>query len=164
MSNEESTYRVVFWGGVMPDHTQAQVARQFARRFHIRDRRLLKRLFCGRVVTLKRGLNYTQAQRYQDVLAGLGATCRLEAEANLLVNSAETRVTMVEALDEPVVARDLALEPQSEPAAEAPADDDQLFAARDVSPTEHPPHKYFDARAFSDAVKNYKPGPDFPRT
>ena len=76
----KETYRVVFWGQVMPEHTQKAVALAFARKFQIKDRKQLIKLFRGKVVTLKRNLSSDEGHKYLSAIQEMGGVCRLESE------------------------------------------------------------------------------------
>ncbi len=78
------TFRVVFSGEVLPDQDKSKVAKRFAAAFNLRDTNALRRLFSGKVVTLKKGLNYEHAQRYRTILMDMGAQCCIEKEFNPL--------------------------------------------------------------------------------
>ncbi|MGH1469676.1 MAG: hypothetical protein ACRBCS_00675 [Cellvibrionaceae bacterium] len=78
-TNKE-TYRVVFWGQVAPDYIPKEVALAFARKFQIKERKQLLKLFTGKVVTLKRNLSEMDAQRYVSAIQELGGVCRIESE------------------------------------------------------------------------------------
>ena len=83
MFGSNSTYRVVFWGATKVGEDKTDVALRFAKRFGLRDVKALKRLFSGRVITLKKGLNHLQASQFSDVVHELGAVCRIEREISL---------------------------------------------------------------------------------
>ena len=78
------TFRVVFSGEVLPDQDRNKVAKRFAAAFNLRDSNALRRLFSGKVVTLKKGLSHEHAQRYRTILMDMGAQCCIEKEFNPL--------------------------------------------------------------------------------
>ncbi len=77
-----STYKVVFWGGIQPEQDKNQVIRRFAERFKLTDRKQLQNLFCGRIITLRKGLDHAKARQLASALEGIGALCRVEPENN----------------------------------------------------------------------------------
>ncbi|MGH1374082.1 MAG: hypothetical protein ACRBBW_18725 [Cellvibrionaceae bacterium] len=155
MSNTESTYRVVFWGGLMLGQSRLQVAKRFARQFKIRAPRQLQQLFSGRLLTLKSGLDYEQARHYSDAIRLMGGICRIELETNPLTSKFEERQARAVQSVKPQVAADFELLTAQALSRESLEDlgDDSPFAAREPSTQQHPPCKYFDARASSLAVK-----------
>ncbi|MGI1678541.1 MAG: hypothetical protein K6L75_07420 [Cellvibrionaceae bacterium] len=87
----KETFRVVFWGQVAPEYTQKDVALAFARKFQIKERKQLLKLFTGKVVTLKRNLSEEEAQKYLSAIQELGGICRLESEFKNYFFEAETK-------------------------------------------------------------------------
>jgi hypothetical protein len=81
MSDENQTYKVVFSGNTIEGNTTSDVAKRFAEAFKLNDQTSIEQLFSGKVITLKRGLNYEQAQRYSRILQKLGADCCIECES-----------------------------------------------------------------------------------
>ncbi len=79
-----NTYRVVFSGNTLDGRSKADVSIRFANAFNLKDKDALERLFSGKTITLKRGLNYEQAQHYSEILQKLGADCCIEYESNPL--------------------------------------------------------------------------------
>jgi len=79
-----TTYKVVFSGNTLNDRSTTDVSERFSKAFNLKDKESLARLFSGKMVTLKRGLEYEQAQRYSDILQKLGADCCLEQESQAL--------------------------------------------------------------------------------
>ena len=79
-----NTYKVMFFGKTLRDKPIAEVSSRFAAAFKINDKLTLNRLFSGRTLALKRGLNYEQARRYRDILAKMGADCCIERESSPL--------------------------------------------------------------------------------
>ncbi len=142
MSSEHSTYRVVFWGEVTLGHTRSDVARRFAKWFKIKERKTLQKLFGGRLLTLKKGLSYSEAQLYSDVIRGLGAVCRIEPEQSIL--TAQYPLPQLQAEREHRPAHELRLVDEGEV---AERDRNNPFAARDLQVPSHPPCKYYDPRA-----------------
>lgn len=152
-----STYRVVFWGDVAEGRSRRDVALKFARKFRINDSKKLKRIFSGRLMTLKRGLSESEAQRYCQVITDLGACSRMEPEAPLAgsdwgdaeLQPKRPRHTASIHFDT------MGLDVQDFIAAQTdtkPAEDYGLegrrnpFGARDLAEAEHPPVKYYDGR------------------
>jgi len=74
------TYRIVFWGQISDGSNRSEVFSAFAKTFKITEAKKLKKLFSGRVVTLKKSLSSEQAHRYVAVLQDIGCICRLESE------------------------------------------------------------------------------------
>ncbi|MAZ88632.1 MAG: hypothetical protein CL693_13410 [Cellvibrionaceae bacterium] len=162
MPDSQSTYRVVFWGGLMLGQERLQVAKSFARQFRIRQPRQLQQLFSGRLLTLKSGMPYAEAKRYSDAIRRMGATCRIELEYSLLnprAHQAESKVLAVATTglkpeDVATSQRDInhdsyrlvADQNDTQTKAKDP------FAARDLISEQHPPCKYFDAREASHSV------------
>ncbi len=160
MPDSQSTYRVVFWGGLMLGQERLQVAKSFARQFKIRQPRQLQQLFSGRLLTLKSGMPYAEAQRYSAAIRRMGATCRVELEYSPLshrANHAESEVLAAAATDlKPATQTKSAVEvgayrlvgdqSDTQPQPKDP------FAARDLISEQHPPCKYFDAREASQSV------------
>ena len=148
MQNGRPTFRVVFWGEVILGQQREIVEQKFAKWFRIRDRGVLARLFCGRLLTLKRGLSQREAQRYCEVIRGIGALCRMEPEYSVLQDTAaalpreiteENRQERLSRLPE------LRLVNEDE-GMQAEVVDENPFAARDVESAPHPPMKYYDPR------------------
>lgn len=77
------TFKIVFSGEILPHYNANQVAKRFAAAFNLRDAKAIQHLFSGKVITLKKGLNYKNAQRYRDILIGMGADCCIEREQNI---------------------------------------------------------------------------------
>lgn len=150
MSAGSARYRVVFWGEVTLGNDATEVAQRFAKWFRVQDPAILKKLFSGRLLTLKRGLGYKEAQLYADVIRGLGAMCRLEPERPLF-SGAEVR----RPARRPAV---LAAQPPAELKLLEEGDipdqeQDGPFAARDLTPAAHPPARFGDPRGADQVVK-----------
>jgi len=163
MPESHSTYRVVFWGGLMLGQERRQVAKNFARQFKIRQPRQLQQLFSGRLLTLKSAMSYAEAKRYSAAIRKMGATCRVELEYSPL------RYRANPADSEALVASTGGLKPEAATAQAKPTvasetfslagDQSDIqpkakdpFAARDLMSEHHPPCKYFDARGASHSV------------
>jgi hypothetical protein len=80
MNETTERYKVVFSGNTLEGESPADVAERFAEAFKLNDQVSIQQLFSGKVITLKRGLNYDQAQRYGKILQKLGADCCIEQE------------------------------------------------------------------------------------
>ncbi|MGH1485053.1 MAG: hypothetical protein ACRBCI_02460 [Cellvibrionaceae bacterium] len=80
MSDNDQTYKVVFSGNTIEGNSTSDVAKRFAEAFKLNDQASIQQLFSGKIITLKRGLNYEQAQRYSRILQKLGADCCIECE------------------------------------------------------------------------------------
>lgn len=78
--NAAATYKVIFSGAVLPGQSASDVATRFSQAFKLSNPKTIARLFSGKVITLKSGLDETQAQRYKTVLEKLGADCLIERE------------------------------------------------------------------------------------
>ena len=89
MNNVKSTYKVIFSGSTLDGVSKKLVAQRFIRVFNLKHQKDLEKLFCGKLITLKRGLNYTAASRYHSILTSLGADCCLEHESNPLAAESE---------------------------------------------------------------------------
>lgn len=155
MSNTQSTYRVVFWGGLMLGQTRLQVAKRFARQFKIRTPRQLQQLFSGRLLTLKSSLDYDQAKHYSDAIRLMGGICRVELESNPLTARFEEQQKKAVESVKPKMATELEMlttDALSRNCLEE-LGNDSPFASREPSKQDHPPCKYFDARASSLAIK-----------
>ena len=152
MSDSSSSYRVVFWGGLILGQERRQVAKRFARQFKIRNPRQLQQLFSGRLLTLKSNLGYEDACRYSDAIRKMGAICRLELETNPLSAEYGERQRRAVETFKPSVTPDLRLMNAEELVSDSDSHRNP-FAARDLAEDHHPPCKYFDARASSQAVK-----------
>ncbi|GAB1264818.1 hypothetical protein NBRC116493_22830 [Aurantivibrio infirmus] len=74
------TYRIVFWGQISEGRNRSEVLSAFAKTFKVTDAQQLKKLFSGRVTTLKKNLSSEHAHRYVSVLQDMGCICRLESE------------------------------------------------------------------------------------
>ena len=85
--DQDKHYKVVFSGNTLPGHTRDDVAARFATAFKLKDKPLLQQLFSGKIVTLKRGLSYEQAQHYSLMLEKLGADCCIECTQPPLFNT-----------------------------------------------------------------------------
>ena len=88
--NTPTSYKVIFSGNTLDGHSPIQVVQQFAKAFKLSDQSTLQKLFSGKVITLKRGLSYEQAQRYSSNLQKLGADCCIEPEHNPLLAVTDT--------------------------------------------------------------------------
>lgn len=84
MSSTATTYKVVFSGNTLDGKSSAEVSERFSKAFKLTDQKALSRLFSGKMITLKRGLVYEQAQRYSSILQKLGADCCIECENQTL--------------------------------------------------------------------------------
>ncbi len=71
---EAPNYRIVFNGQVQPKQDLHTVRRNFARLFNITEIQL-ERLFSGKPVILKKGLNQTQASHYEKAIIKAGGHC-----------------------------------------------------------------------------------------
>jgi hypothetical protein len=71
------TYKVVFEGEILPGSNGEDVKRQLATAFGI-DAPTLDRLFAGRPVVIKRGIDRETAMKYKNAFAKAGAVCRIE--------------------------------------------------------------------------------------
>lgn len=144
MSSGQVNYRVVFWGDVTPGQQRNDVARRFARRFGIRDHKLLARLFSGCVITLKKGLGHQEARCYCELIRQLGALCRMEPEFSILGDTTPVRRSISRDREAITSLEGAGLAPLGD--GEAPGDDhcDNPFAARDVATPKHPPFRYSD--------------------
>ncbi len=155
MASVQPSYRVVFWGGLMLGQERLQVAKRFARQFKIRQPRQLQQLFSGRLLTLKGALQYDQAKRYSDAIRAMGAICRIELETNLL--AAQYQEQQKQALEtfKPLAAEPLQVLTTEDLSRDVndEIDNKDPFAAREPMTEQHPPCKYFDARASSSAIK-----------
>ncbi len=152
MTTKQHTYRVVFWGQVALGNERNDVARKFAKWFNITETRRLKQLFSGRVVSLKKGLTHSQAQRYCDILRGLGAMCRLEEENKVWLSPA---VVAGGAKEKRVSEARLKLVDEQ---AETAASEYNPFAARDIAVRNHPPLKYGDPSVADSVLKRVVSG------
>jgi hypothetical protein len=83
------TYKVIFSGKVIGNQSAQDVSKRFAEAFKLSDQASLEQLFSGKIITLKRGLGYEQAQRYSHLLQKMGADCCIEREYNPLTNDSE---------------------------------------------------------------------------
>lgn len=90
MNNSSETYKIIFSGSILDGFSREAVTKHFAKAFKLKDKKKIEQLFCGRIITLKRGLNYEEARRYSRVLNKLGADCCLEREYQPLFNAPET--------------------------------------------------------------------------
>lgn len=155
MANAQPSYRVVFWGGLMLGQERQQVAKRFARQFKIRQPRQLQQLFSGRLLTLKRSLQYDQAKRYSDAIRAMGAICRVELESNPLTERHHQQQKQALEAFKPLAAEPLQMLSEDDLRRDASGEFDYRdpFAAREPAIEQHPPCKYFDARASSSAIK-----------
>lgn len=155
-TSSRETFRVVFWGDVAAGQSRREVALKFARRFRISDSKQLKRIFSGRLLTLKRGLSAADAQRYCKVITELGANCRMEREAHALAGGdwgggqpepRRPRHTAFISFDTLGFGAQDFSEPEEAPEGDVSIEGSRdPFGVRDVSETEHPPVKYYDGR------------------
>lgn len=84
----EPTYKVTFSGGVLNGMPEKLVAQRFARVFKLNDDEI-KQIFSGGIVTIKRGLDYEQADHYRNVLEKIGADCMIEPDSSVFVAHTE---------------------------------------------------------------------------
>jgi hypothetical protein len=84
---DASGYDIVFSGAVAPDRKLAQVKLELARLFKT-DSAAVERLFCGRPVIIKKGLDRPTAEKYKAVLEKAGALCELRVQAAVAPASA----------------------------------------------------------------------------
>lgn len=77
---ETSGYDIVFSGAVAPGRELAQVKLELARLFKT-DTAAVERLFCGRPVIIKKGLDRQTADKYKAVMEKAGAICELRVQA-----------------------------------------------------------------------------------
>lgn len=75
----EPTYSVIFRGDLQPGYTTADVKAHFARLFKAGPD-TVEKLFCGRPLAIKKGLNRAQADQLQATLAKYGAQSSLKVE------------------------------------------------------------------------------------
>jgi hypothetical protein len=80
MAHSAETYKVVFSGKTFEGYDPKAVTNRFSLAFNISDKDSLQQIFSGKIIILKRGLDYMAAQRYNRVLSKLGADCCLERE------------------------------------------------------------------------------------
>ncbi|MEO0442554.1 MAG: hypothetical protein AAFZ92_02280 [Pseudomonadota bacterium] len=80
MNENPETYKVVFSGNTVKGSNPSDVAQRFSEAFNLSDEAFLENIFSGKIVTLKRGLEYDQAKRYSRILQKLGADCCIEIE------------------------------------------------------------------------------------
>lgn len=73
-------YDIVFSGGLVAGRDPAQVRSEFARLFKV-DPAAVERLFHGRPVILKKGLDRQTADKYRAALERVGAVCELRLQA-----------------------------------------------------------------------------------
>lgn len=109
------TYRLMFWGQCAHGRQRGDVMHAFANRFKIANRRQLEQLFSGKVMTLKKGLSYRQADKYSDAIEEVGAVCRKESEQKNYFSGSEFKVrNTVSFLDEDFDPSALSLTPKDE--------------------------------------------------
>ncbi|WP_323845250.1 hypothetical protein [Microbulbifer magnicolonia] len=75
----QSTFSLIFRGDLVPGYTAADVKANMARLFKAGPEALDK-LFSGRPLAIKKGLNLAQAEQLQATLAKIGAQTALKAE------------------------------------------------------------------------------------
>ena len=113
--NSNATYRVVFWGQCARGFHRPDVVRAFAQRFKIANRQQLAQLFSGKVITLKKGLGETEANRYTSAIQMLGGICRKESERKDYFSETEFKQrNAVSFLDEDFDPDTLCLAPKDE--------------------------------------------------
>lgn len=84
---ETPGYDIVFSGAVAPGRELAQVKLELARLFKT-DTAAVERLFCGRAVIIKKGLDRQTADKYKAVMEKAGAICELRIQAAAAAASA----------------------------------------------------------------------------
>lgn len=84
---ETSGYDIVFSGAVAPGRELAAVKLELARLFKT-DTAAIERLFCGRPVIIKKGLDRQTADKYRAVMEKAGAVCELRIQAAVVPASA----------------------------------------------------------------------------
>jgi ribosomal protein L37E len=85
-----ANYQVLFNGEVADTANVEHVRTNLARELGL-DERKAKQLFSGRTVVIRSQLDQSEAQAWQDKLAGLGAMCRIK-DLSAKVEKAEYRV------------------------------------------------------------------------
>ncbi|MCC6209257.1 MAG: hypothetical protein IT488_14070 [Gammaproteobacteria bacterium] len=76
---ETRVYDIVFPGALVPGCDIVQVKAELARLFKT-DIAAIERLFCGRPVIIKKGLDRQTADKYKAVMEKAGAICELRAQ------------------------------------------------------------------------------------
>gem|GEM_PF-3235114 len=72
----EGRYQVVFTGLVVRGTEPARVRNNFKQQFKLPDEQLDK-LFSGQNIAVKKDVSWHDAQRYRDLMKGLGALCEI---------------------------------------------------------------------------------------
>ena len=115
-ANENTaTYRIAFWGQCQRGANRDDVLAAFAQRFKIANKRQLEQLFSGKVITLKKGLDENQANKYMNAILEVGALCRKESEFRDYFSETETKTrNSVTFLDDDFDPSALSLTPKDE--------------------------------------------------
>lgn len=108
----ESTYSVIFRGDLLPGYTAADVKANFARLFKAGPE-TVEKLFSGRPLAIKKGLNHAQAEQLQATLARHGAQSALKAEGE---PEPAPKPEQAAAAPQPVPASSVPAAPEVEPA------------------------------------------------
>lgn len=110
----EESYRIVFRGKLVDGVSRAEAEANLKSRFKYSESALAK-LFAGKGVVLKGGLDRVTAEKYENALKGVGLVCEIQPVG--AVEVAEPETTTREAETAPVAARE---EPVAQP--EPPAE------------------------------------------
>ncbi|NVJ51365.1 MAG: hypothetical protein HWE11_13325, partial [Gammaproteobacteria bacterium] len=75
----DGKFDIVFAGRIVPSKTEAEVKQNLARLFKTQPENI-ERLFSGQEVSIKKGLDYAQAMKYQSALKQAGALVLLKKQ------------------------------------------------------------------------------------
>lgn len=117
----DQRFRIVFRGEVAAGESPDRVRERLGQRLRLSADRL-ERLFSGRPVVIKRGLDHTAAQKIHAAFEGAGAVCELQAEPAEPEAPATTDTASAPAAEPPSAETPAAEAPPAEPkpAAEDP--------------------------------------------
>ncbi|MGD8640212.1 MAG: M48 family metalloprotease, partial [Gammaproteobacteria bacterium] len=76
------TFRLVFQGKIAPDQDLDQVKTRMQQLFK-KDAATIEKLFSGKKIPLKQGLNQSQAIQYREKLRALGIVCEMESQGSI---------------------------------------------------------------------------------
>ncbi|MGD8570704.1 MAG: hypothetical protein PVJ39_21640, partial [Gammaproteobacteria bacterium] len=83
------SFRLVFKGKIAPEQDLDQVKVRMQQLFK-KDAQTIEKLFSGKKVSLKQGLNQSQAIQYKEKLRALGILCDMEAQVPSKVAASQT--------------------------------------------------------------------------
>ena len=135
----EESYRIVFRGELVAGVSRAEAEANLKSRFKYSDSALAK-LFTGKGVVLKSGMDQSTAEKYEKALAGVGLVCEVQSTEAIEVAEPERPTPVVDV--EPVSVAPVAQEEpfsEPEPPTEAVAETSDAVAEPVPTAFEYPP-------------------------